>query len=209
MNRALGTVLTVVGVIFGISGMNHGFFEALQGFTPTPGLIIKAIGPAQRMWERGTEEALTIVPNFLVTGLLAMGFGLAIIIWSLRSLGSRPKATVFILLFLALFLTGGGIGHLIFFLPAWGFITLINKPLTWWKKILPTGLRQVMAKTWPYSVTAMTILILFALEIAIAGYVPGMTDADQKSYFCWSCLGIGWLLMMYSFVAAISADIKE
>ena len=68
-------VAAALGVCVGVSGLDHGFFEALQGNTATPGLIVQAIGPAQRMWIHGTEEAFTLVPNFLVTGILAMAVG--------------------------------------------------------------------------------------------------------------------------------------
>jgi hypothetical protein len=43
-----GTRVTasMFGVCVGVSGLDHGFFEALQGNTATPGLIVQAIGPA-------------------------------------------------------------------------------------------------------------------------------------------------------------------
>jgi hypothetical protein len=73
--NATRIIMTTIGVIFGIGGMNHGPFEFLQGNTPTNGLIIQAIGPEQRFWPLGTEEAFTIVPNYMITGLLAMMVG--------------------------------------------------------------------------------------------------------------------------------------
>ncbi|NMB54559.1 MAG: hypothetical protein GYA15_07635 [Leptolinea sp.] len=209
LNRSLKTAVAVVGVLLGVSGMNHGFFETLQGYTRTPGILIQAIGPAQRMWEYGTEEALTLAQNYLFSGLLAMTFGAMIILWSLAYLHTRHSAAVFILLFLLLLLSGGGIGQVVFFLPAWGFATLINKPLNGWKKFIPANIRSAMAKTWPYSTALTAVLFLFALEIAIFGFVPGMTSAVDKLHLCWASLGIAWLLMFYSFVAAIAADIEK
>ena len=47
-------VASALGVCAGVSGLDHGFFETLQGNTTTPGLIVQAIGPAQRMWIHGT-----------------------------------------------------------------------------------------------------------------------------------------------------------
>ncbi len=82
MNRATRIIVAVIGVLLGIAGMEHGFFEVLQGNTPTDGLIIQAIGDAHQMWFYGTEEAFTVIPNFLITGIVAMVVGLAIIIWS-------------------------------------------------------------------------------------------------------------------------------
>jgi hypothetical protein len=49
LNETRVTV-TTIGVIFGLAGFNHGFFEFLQGNTPTDGLIIQALGEAQRFW---------------------------------------------------------------------------------------------------------------------------------------------------------------
>ncbi len=147
MNRALKTIVSTIGILLGVSGINHGFFEVLQGNTSTPGLIIQAIGPAQRYWVHGTEEALTLIPNFLITGLLSIAVGLTIILWSARGLHTKHGATIFILLFLLLLLVGGGIGQVVFFLPAWAFATLINKPLTGWQKVLPPVFRGFPRET--------------------------------------------------------------
>ncbi len=68
MNKATRINVATLGTIFGISGINHGFFETLQGNVPTPGLFIFAIGEAQKMWLHGDEPAFTIIPNFLLTG---------------------------------------------------------------------------------------------------------------------------------------------
>ena len=50
MNKATRTIVATLGTIFGMSGMSHGFFETLQGNTPTVSLFISAIGEAQKMW---------------------------------------------------------------------------------------------------------------------------------------------------------------
>src|SRR5512140_2934526 len=107
--KATKTIVAITGISLGIAGLNHGFFETLQGNTPTNGLIIQAIGAANRMWLHGTEEAFTIIPNFLVTGLLAILVSLAIMVWSVGFVHKQHGPTVFILLFILLFLVGGGI----------------------------------------------------------------------------------------------------
>jgi len=147
MNRATKIIVSTIGVLLGIAGLDHGFFEILQGNTPTDGLIIQAIGDAQQMWFYGTEEAFTIIPNFLVTGILAVLVSLAIIVWSVGFLHTRHGASIFGLLFIALFLVGGGIAAQIMFVPVtWAVATRINKPLTWWRKVLPEGIRGILAK---------------------------------------------------------------
>lgn len=53
MNTVTKKIVTVIGIVLGVAGINHGFFETLQGNPPTPGLLIQAIGPDQRMWFYG------------------------------------------------------------------------------------------------------------------------------------------------------------
>ena len=124
-------VAAALGICVGVSGLDHGFFEALQGNTPTPGLIVQAIGPAQRMWIYGTEEAFTLIPNFLLTGFLAMLVGLATIIWSVRSIDRPYGSRIFVLLGGLMFMVGGGIGMLVFLLVGWLVARRIHRPLAW------------------------------------------------------------------------------
>ncbi len=208
MNRATRFIVSTLGVLLGISGMNHGFFEALQGNTPTNGLIIQAIGPAHRMWLHGTEEAFTIVPNFLITGLLAMLVSLVIMIWSVGFVHRKNGPLVFVLLCILLFLVGGGIGQVVFFTVAWAFATQINQPLIWWRRVLSENWRGALAKLWPGTLTVGSLLFLMALEIAIAGFVPGMNDPEQKLYLCWSFLVGALAMILLSFVAGFAQDIQ-
>lgn len=145
INHANRVIVATLGVILGISGMGHGFFETLQGYTPTNGLLIYAIGEANRMWAYGNEPAFTIVPNFLITGITAMLVSLAIIIWSVGFLHKKNGPLIFLLLFILLFLVGGGIGQVLFFTIGWAFATRIHKPLTWWRRFSP----PVRAESWP------------------------------------------------------------
>jgi hypothetical protein len=195
--------------MLGIAGLDHGFFETLQGNLPTTGLIIQAIGPAHRMWLHGTEEAFTLIPNYRLTGLLAILVSLAIIVWSVGYIHTRHGPTVFILLFILLFLVGGGIGQIVFFIPTWLASTRINQPLTWWRKALPSRIRRVLAKSWPFSLGTVLVCFLIALEIAIFGFVPGINDPDTALTICWSFLFAAWILLLFSFVAGFAADIER
>jgi hypothetical protein len=64
--------VSTLGVLFAIGGIDHGFFETLQGNKPTPGLFIRSIGPQQQMWPYGTEDAFTLIPNFLFSGIVSI-----------------------------------------------------------------------------------------------------------------------------------------
>jgi peptidoglycan/LPS O-acetylase OafA/YrhL len=198
-------VAAALGVCVGVSGLDHGFFEALQGNTPTPGLIVQAIGPAQRMWAYGTEEAFTIVPNFLATGLLAMAVGLATIIWSVRYLDRPNGSRVLLLLGGLMFLVGGGIGMLVFLLAAWLVARRIHRPLTWLPSRLPAIVGSALSRSWPALVVAGLALYALALEVAIVGSVPGVSDPDQALTVCWLAL-LGTLASMA--IALVGASVE-
>jgi len=74
--------------------LDHGFFETLHGNIPTTGLFVQAIGPANRFWIYGTEDAFTIIPNFLVTGILAMVLSVVIIVWSARYIQQKNSPII-------------------------------------------------------------------------------------------------------------------
>jgi len=199
----------VLCILIGASGINHGFFEAIQGWKPTSGLVVQAIGEAQRMWPHGTEEALTVVPNFLITGILAMCTGLTIIVWSIGFIQKKHGTLTLLLLFIILFLAGGGIAQVLFFLPTWAYSTRIDKPLQWWRRILPERGGRSLSSIWKWSLAACSLLFLMALEIAIVGFFPGITNQDMLLYVCWGFLAISWILLHVSFVSAFAHDISE
>lgn len=212
MNRATRTIVSTIGALLGLSGMNHGFFEMLQGNTPTDGLLIQAIGEAHQMWLYGGEEAFTIIPNFLATGVLAMIVGLTIIVWSVGFVHRERGAFVFLLLFIALFLVGGGIAQILFFVPTWAAATRINKPLIWWRKVLPEGVRRVLAGLWPYTLATASVSFLIGLFIAITGFVPGVSKSRPELILtiCWLFVfGGGLGTMVLSFVAGFAADVQR
>lgn len=210
MNRATRINVVTLGVMLALSGMlAHGLFEVLQGKTPTGGLFIEAIGEAQRMWEHGTEGAFTIIPNFLLTGLLAMAVSLCIIVWSIGFLHNKHGPAIFLFLFILLFLVGGGVAQVAFFIPACAASTRIHKPLAWWRRVLPEGLRRVLAKLWLWFYLVGAVLFIVALIVSVTGFVPGVSDADQILSIDWSILGAGYLLYLLAIVAGFAYDIER
>lgn len=207
--NATRVIVTVIGVIFGISGFNHGFFEFLQGNKPTDGLVIQAIGEEQRFWVEGTEEAFTIIPNFLISGLLSMMIGLAIVVWSLWFIQTKHGRSVFLGLFILLFLVGGGIGQLAFFIPAWAFATRMDKPLTWWRGVLPRSTWPFLSKLWIVTLALSTIAILTGLEIAIFGYFPGMTNPQTLQDTAMRCVMVSALLNVVTFIAGFGHELQR
>ncbi|OQB24473.1 MAG: hypothetical protein BWY11_01093 [Firmicutes bacterium ADurb.Bin182] len=209
LNRAIKTITAAIGVIFGIGGIGHGFFEALQGNTATNGFMIEAIGEANRMWLHGNEPAFTVIPNFLITGIAAMLTGIAVIIWSAGFMHRKHAPLVFLSLFILLFLVGGGIGQVIFFMIGWAMSTRIRKPLYWWRKVLPQGLRKFILKLWLPFLIAGSLLVLFTLQIAIFGFMPGVTDPESISMSMVYTLSAGLLFFILAFISGCAHDIEK
>jgi len=118
MKHATRTMASTIGVICGLSGLEHGFFEILQGnITPEIHSIsgrqmIYAIGEANRFWANGFEYAYTIIPNYLITGILVMIVSLLVIVWSALFIDKKAGWLVLILLSFLQYLVGGGAAQL-------------------------------------------------------------------------------------------------
>ena len=203
-------IATTVGVFFGFfSGVNHGLFELLQGNTPTNSLFINAIGETQRFWLEGTEPAFTLIPNFMITGIASIIVGLIIAIWSIWFLPSKHGRTVFLGLFILSFLVGGGIGQVAFFIPAWAFATRMDKPLTWWKNVLPRRTWPILSKLWFSTLMLATIAIFIGVEMAIFGYFPGLADPEAIQNTAMFFVLSSAILYVFSFIAGFGHELRR
>jgi hypothetical protein len=169
---ATRVIAATAGVLCGISGLEHGFFEILQGSTAPDAVLISAIGPANRFWPGGTETALTIIPNFLITGILAMLASLMVIIWSAAFIQRKHGALIFLLLSLAQFLVGGGFAQIFLVVVTAAAATQINDPLNWFRAIFPVSVRRWLAKLWLWLLVIFVLVFSSAIFAAIFGYIP-------------------------------------
>lgn len=209
LNRTVWLTTAVLGITYAISGMHHGFFEVLQGSQPTPGIMIASIGPEQVRWEYGTDGAMTLIPNFLVTGIAAIAVSLAIVVWCLFFLARRRGPTGFLGLFILLTLVGGGIGHTVFFLATWAYATRMRSGLGWWRRVLGPGLRRVLASMWLPALATSSILFLVALEVSVFGFLPGVNDAEQMLTAIWVILLASLVTLNVAFAGAVARDLPE
>jgi hypothetical protein len=196
-------------VLVGIGSMDHGLLEILQGNRPTPGLIVNALGSGYRwtVWKEGGEGAFTLVPNFLVTGLLATLLGLLLILWSLRFLHRKHGPMVFLLLGIASFLAGGGIAQIVLFTLNWAAVTRIRASLGFWRRLIPLPACRFLGRWWRWTVAAATTAFLAGLEIAVVGYVPGVSEPVRILHVCWTLVIGGIGLFLVSFLCGFAWDI--
>jgi hypothetical protein len=98
------------GILAGLAGLEHGYFEILQGNARPESLMFASMGPPcvpDKIWN-ACEPAMTILPNFLVTGILTVILGLLILIWSAAFVQRKNGGSILILLSVVLLLFGGG-----------------------------------------------------------------------------------------------------
>ncbi|MCK4901265.1 MAG: hypothetical protein KAS38_20950 [Anaerolineales bacterium] len=154
MKNAIRVVASLFGIFAGFGGIEHGYFEILQGNAKPESIMINSMGPpcqVDNVWH-ACEPAMTVIPNFFVTGILAITFGLITMIWAAAFVQRKNGGLVLILLSFVLLLVGGGI-----FPPLIGIIggvvgTRINKPLTWWREHLSGKSLRLLAKLWPWTI---------------------------------------------------------
>jgi hypothetical protein len=65
-----------------VAGLEEGLVEILQGSAAPSDPAVDAIGPLRRLWGHGTEPALTLIPNLLVTGIVATLVSLLVVVWA-------------------------------------------------------------------------------------------------------------------------------
>jgi len=207
---ATRAVASTFGVLVGLAGIEHGFLEMLQGNVTPSDIMIDAIGPEQKFWEHAAETALTIIPNFLITGILAILFGLIVTIWAYAFITKKNGARILLLLSIILWLVGGGFAPIFMSILAFATATRINKPLKWWRAHLPVNLRGFLAKLWPWSIITFVLVFVTGVEIAIFGYpLLWFFDANATSTIQWTLALIMVVLWPVSIITAFSYDIQK
>jgi len=195
-NQSTRLYVTIQGVLGGLAGMIHGFAEILQGNHPIGGQWLVSVG------------AFTLIPNYLATGIAAMLVGLCVLIWTLGFIQSKRGTTVFLILATALFLVGGGVMQVLFFLIAWSVATQIRQPLTWWRKALPETLKKQLAMGWHLNFAASYFFFFIAIAIWLVLTPPGADYKDPVGqYVLWICLFVSIVFQILTIVSGFARDI--
>src|SRR5512141_2575564 len=109
MKNATRVFVSTFGAIFALAGIEHGIGEIFQGNLAPSGILILSWPEAEFFRSLGGEPAMTIIPNMLFTGALAILFSLALLVWVTCFVRRTNSWQVMILLSIAMLLFGGGI----------------------------------------------------------------------------------------------------
>ena len=204
MHKAIRVVASSFGAFAGFGGIEHGIFEIMQGNVAPGGVTISSIGPPcvpELAWN-ACEPAITLLPNFLATGILAVVLGVATMVWSLFFIHRRRSGLVLFLLSLALLLFGGGI-----FPPVIGMIgaavaTRIDAPILWWRQRLSGSAGRFLAGFWPW--------IVIVLFVALFGqFIVGHFFNDFLLRNGWLILVLIPLVLVLTVLSAFAWDVQR
>lgn len=197
MRKATRVISASFGLFAGFGGVEHGYFEIAQGNTRPQGIMIASIGAPcipEETWN-ACEPAMTLIPNFLITGIVALLLGLATMVWAAAFVQRRRGGVVLILLSLALLLFGGGIIPPLIGMMGGLAGTRIHTPL----KADAGRLWVILAKLWPWTIVIFFVA-LFS-QFVIGHY---FNDVFMQALVPWAITFLGLLLL--SILAGLGHD---
>ncbi len=206
MRNATRVTVSTLGALMGLAGIEHGIGEILQGNIAPDGMMILSWPGSAFFRIVVGEPAMTIVPNLLVTGILAILFSLIFFVWATLFVQRKNGGLVLILLSIVMLLVGGGI-----FPPIIGIIigalgTRINAPLTWWRAHLSMGLGRLLEKLWRWSFGAcLAAWLLLFPGSSILGYFFGVDDPNLVPVLFFLALG----LLMLTILTGFAHDVQR
>lgn len=202
MNNATRIAAAGLGVYAGLLGMTHGVYEVLQGEFRPESLMFNAIGPPCVASEIASAclPAMTVIPNFQVTGILTILVGFTMVVWATAFIHRKHGGLGMVLLSISLLLVGGG-----FIPPMIGILSgvvgsRIHFPLT--LRRLSERASLNLARMWPWSLVAFFSWILLQM---IIGSI--YTDFVLKAGTLYLFIEFG--LVMLAVLSAFAYDIQD
>lgn len=194
MTNATKVNISTFGVLAGLAGIEHGIGEILQGNTAPAGTVFFSWPESPFFQVLNGEPAMTVIPNLLVTGILAILVSLIFIAWTIWYVPGKRGRLVLSLLSVALLLVGGGFGP-----PLLGFIlsaaaTRLNRPSVSPRPEKAVGSRSLFARLWPWSFAiALAVWLLLMPGLSLLDYFFGVNTATF-TYLTILC-AFGFLLL--------------
>ena len=160
-------VVSTFGALVAFAGIEHGIGEILQGPVAPGGLAIESWPDAKAFDILAGEPAMTVIPNLLVSGVLAVIVALTFGIWSVLFAERRQGGPVLIALSLLLLLVGGGVAPALMGIILAIAATRIGAA----SRRQPAGVARAMGRVWPW--------LLGAGVLGYLGLFPGLVVASS------------------------------
>jgi hypothetical protein len=148
LNKSAKMIATIFGIFAGIGGLTHATGEMIQGNANPGSLYFNSWDRGPVFESMGGDPTISILPNYLFTGIVCLVISLATIAWAAAFMKRKNGGRILLLLSLAMLLFGGGIGPPTIGLLAGATGTWIHSPLDKWRKWLAGKPQQILAALW-------------------------------------------------------------
>jgi hypothetical protein len=205
-NSVSRTVSSILGVYGGFLGFEHGIGEILQGNLSVPTIRINAFGSAGLPFPFGHEPAMTLLPTFLLTGIVAALIALLIIIWSAFFTSKKLAPLMLLLLTILLLFVGGGYGPIPILILAVIAGFFARSQFGIWRK-LPLILCRFLALSWKWFVAMIFIIVLASI---LWGHVSGMNDPSfNRETYTSLAMASGLFQVLFALLAVVAAAAND
>jgi hypothetical protein len=209
MTNATRVTVSTFGVLAGLAGIEHGIGEVLQGDRAPEGVVILSWPGSEAFRILAGEPAMTLVPNLLASGLLAIAVSVLFLVWVTVFAGRRHAGLVLILLSVAMLLVGAGFGPPILGVIVGLAATRINAPVGWLGTYLSGGSRRLLSRLWPWCFASGVIAWLLLLPgTVLIDYFFGVSNPEVLVYgLTLSAFGLLLLTIVAGFVHDIQREL--
>jgi hypothetical protein len=172
---ATRVVVSTFGAVVAFAGLEHGIGEILQGPVAPGGLAIESWPNAKAFEILAGEPAMTVIPNLLVTGVLAVLVALAVGVWSIALVERRHGGLVMIGLSVLLLFVGGGFAP-----PVIGIILGVAATrIGGVSRRAPGRGARALAPLWPWVLgTGVLGYLGLVPGVPILGWLFGVSDSN-------------------------------
>jgi hypothetical protein len=184
MRSPVSMLASALGLTGALTGLAYGAFQILQGPALPQELLINSMGapcvPAES-WN-ACGPAITILPSFMLSGILTMAVSLGMLAWSLFFIERSGAGRVLMVLSGLLLLFGGGL-----ITPIVAFVGGLladrqHSVLPWSQARLTNRGGRVLAAMWPW---VLGLFLAWILGLWVVGY-----------YYNEVLLAAGWLVTL-------------
>jgi hypothetical protein len=183
MKSAAKVTLSTFGALAALAGIEHAIGEILQGNVAVEGIVIASWQGSAFFDILAGEPAMTLIPNMLITGILALFVSLVFLAVATLYLNRKHAGLVLILLSIAMLLVGGGFGPPLLGTIVGAAATRIHSPQAVRRPRRFQGFMSLLGKswTWIFGVCLVAWLYLFPGSTLLA-YFFGL-DSPNLVYF--------------------------
>ncbi len=179
MKNATKITASIMGILAGLAGIEHGVGEILQGSVAPEAVVFQSWPNSAAMEIVNGEPAMSVLPNLLVTGVLAVLISLVFLAWVLFFIQRRHGGLVLMLICLPWLLFGGGFGPPLLGLILGASATKIHSSFGGWRAHVPGGVRRFLGGLWPWLLGACIAAWLVMMPgTVLINYFWGMNNAE-------------------------------